>query len=247
MPNRYPGEVYFLPPDARSRGDPETRRHVLLTTCDDSSDVATCAFGSTSDTEASFGASHHEVNPAIGSYRGTGFSRVTYLYGSRLVSSTPSDFLKLAGRLIDDMAPLRDAVKSGLGIGTGTARGAGPALNSRRGAVVELATAVRAETEIKYGIIVSEPHYSLEERYQNIVPVIDAADFIAGPEDWEILKANAPWVNILDEAPDSVLAAPLWVFSVFQPTEIARVTKGVVGLRTINRLDEAFTRIFNLP
>jgi hypothetical protein len=207
MPSRYPGEVYFLPPEERDDGDPETRRHVLLRPCNDSSEIATFAFASTSATEASFGAPHHIVVPGTGGYNGSGFTRPTYVYGSRLVAAAPNDLLNQAGRLVDDMLPLRAAVKAGLGIGTGTARGAGPALGSLRGAVVELAPSVSAETDFRYGIIVSEPQYSMEKRYQNIVPVLDAGAFELGAEDWEIAAANAPWLATLDGAPTSVLVA----------------------------------------
>lgn len=61
---RFPGEVWFLPPDAVERGDAKSRRHVLLTRCEEHEGMGVFAYGSTKDTEAAFGAAHLLLDPA---------------------------------------------------------------------------------------------------------------------------------------------------------------------------------------
>jgi hypothetical protein len=124
---RYPGEVYYLPPEAAADGDPKHRPHVLLSTCNDSAETATLAYCSTQATDAAFGAAHVLVNPAASKYRLTGLREATYVYPSRLTICDVEDLGDLAGRIIDEVPDIRLKLVQALGIGTGSCIGAGAA------------------------------------------------------------------------------------------------------------------------
>ncbi|HEU0016149.1 MAG TPA: hypothetical protein VFQ45_20895, partial [Longimicrobium sp.] len=187
---RYPGEVWFLPPDAREQGDPKPRRHVLLNACDegDAEAVGSFAFASTQSTEAGFGAAYLLVDPAATRYgrQGrTGFPRATYVYASRIVPAEMADLQRMAGRLIDEMADLREKLRVALGLGTGTAVH-GTAAGSWRGRFVRFTGSLAAEVECDLALVLTEPAYSNHQRYQVVVPLRDASVWEPGPGDVDL-------------------------------------------------------------
>jgi len=180
---RYPGEVYFLPPDAAQGGDPKGRRHVLLTVCRDDADFCTFAYASTESTEAGYGAAYHLVDPFASRYRDTGFSEATYVYPSRLVNVGTEYIERLAGKLLDDMPLIREKLRQALGLGTGISAGDAIAAGSSRGTVALLSAQVAGLLDARAAIVVTEPRYSRARRHQVVVPILDAEDFDAMPDD----------------------------------------------------------------
>lgn len=216
---RYPGEVYYLPPEAAADGDPKHRPHVLLSTCNDSAEIATLAYCSTQATDAAFGAAHVLVNPAATKYRLTGLREATYVYPSRLTNCGLEDLGDLSGRIIDEMPDIRLKLVQALGIGTGSCIGAGPAAASLRGSVVSLQAAVAEEIGTPYALVVTEPGYSLERRFLNVIPVYDGAEFDSAPSD--IVVEDAGWVE--DVGFTQAIIATSMVQSVFLPEQVESV------------------------
>src|SRR4051812_27536211 len=126
---RYPGEVWFLPPEARVDGDFKWRRHVLMTTCEQQDDIGIFAYATTVAGEAGFGGASFLIDPSSNTYRHTGFSVPTYVMPCRLVPAASEDMQRLAGRIIDEMPAIRSKLRHALGLGMGT-RGAGAASGS---------------------------------------------------------------------------------------------------------------------
>lgn len=209
---RYPGEVWFLPPESRVGGDIKWRRHVLLLSCEDDEDVATLAYASTSDVEAVFGGSSVLVDPTRSPR--CGFSAPTYVAPCRLVVAASEDLERLAGRLSRDMAALRRALRRALGIGRGQ--------ESLRGRIVELGEELTAKAGFRVGVIVTEPAYSLARRFQLIVPLLDAAEYLPKPGD--VIVTGEKW---LDHTRIGILAVDL-VQTAYHPTEVARTPGRVV-------------------
>lgn len=223
-------------------GDEKYRKQVLLTDCADHDPICTFAFASTSGFEAAFLATYHLLDPYKTSYRGTGFDAATYVYASRLVAVCQEDVGDKVGRLMDDMPAVRDRLRVALGIGTGTANGAGPAAGSYRGQVVELATHVVEETGIRFAVVITEPFYSRSRRYQTVIPTLDATEFAFG-EDCIVVEGET-WQNRI-AIEKACLAVPL-VHSYFQPTDFRGQTGVVVSEVTMAEIDRYLMLRFNL-
>lgn len=188
----YTGEVRFLPPEESPGGDPKSRRHVLLTDCHTDDVIATVAYCSTRSGEAMRGAKYHLINPAETRYTGTGFDRPTFIYLARLISIFGDELVDdPAGRLIDDMVPMRERLREALGLGTGTGA-EGTALGSLRGQIVTLAPEITAGVDTNLALVLTEPQYSRERRYQIIVPMYDVAEF--EENDLDVVVSSAPWL-----------------------------------------------------
>ncbi|HEX6746067.1 MAG TPA: hypothetical protein VF092_02045 [Longimicrobium sp.] len=241
---RYPGEVWFLPPDAQHGGDSKARRHVLLTTCEDAGDIGVFAYASTQPTEANFGAASLLVVPGASRYDHSGFSKPTYVYPGRLVPAVSEDFLRMVGRLIDEMPELRRLLRKALGFGTGTSLGQGSAAGSWRGRVVEIGAVLRQYIGYAHGVVLTEPEYSRQARYQVIVPIDDIRAFEPAADD--LVITDAEWFRELDSEMPAALVAIADVQSVFHPAEIVGWTGVVVDDATIARIEAALAALFAL-
>ncbi|HEX8244077.1 MAG TPA: hypothetical protein VF541_11290 [Longimicrobium sp.] len=241
---RYPGEVWFLPPEAEEGGDSKASRHILLTPCDDSGDVGVFAYASTQRTEARFGAAWLRIDPTDSRHLPSGFSKPTYVYPGRLVPAASEDFLRMVGRLIDEMPELRRRLQAALGLGMGTVARADAAAGSWRGKVVELSATRRALTGYARAVVLTDPEYSAQNRYQIIVPLEDPREFEAAPGDLEI--QGGEWIRMIDPHLPGVLLAVADVQSVFHPVDIAGWNGAVVDDASMDLLERALVRLFAL-
>ncbi|MFL5386636.1 MAG: hypothetical protein ACJ8GN_29400 [Longimicrobiaceae bacterium] len=240
---RYPGEVWFLPPEARAEGDFKWRRHVLLTVCDEQEDIGIFAYASTSALETGFGGAGVLVDPFTSAYRHTGFTAPTYVMPSRLVPAASEDMQRMAGRLIDEMPAIRSELRRALGLGTGT-RAAGTAAESLRGCVVELSDVLAAEAGFWLGVIVTEAGYSRARRYQLIIPLLDGAEYESQPDD-VVITGNA-WTRDVRQGIEEAILSVRLIQTAFHPTEIVRVLPVVVDEGTIGEIDRALLSVFGL-
>lgn len=231
----YPGDVWYLPPELRPGGDPKQRRQVLLTHCEGEDDVGTFAFATTRPTEMVFGGAAFRFDPR--GRRGVGFDRITYITPCRLTSSPRTDWLVKSGRIGGEMADVRTELRKALGIGRGTSA---PGF---RGSLAELRPAIAEELGVRYGLIVSESGYSLQKRYQILVPLLDGEEFI--PEEGEPFLTNLPWASAVLGS-TAVLFAIRSIQSVFHPEELTRVTEIRVDTSTMSKIDTALVRLFGL-
>lgn len=244
MSLRYPGEVYLLPPESREDGDTKWRRHLLLTEHTVDSGAGSLAFCSTQSTEAEYGASYHLVDPAKGTYRGTGFVSPTYIYASRIACSPVSELRDAKGRLIDAMVDVKKALRSALGIGSGTAL-QGVAAGSYRGQLVVLTRALAKELETPIGLIVTEPRYGNQRRYQLIIPVYSADEI--EPAEWDVVASCSTSMAQYFTSKSGCFFAAAFVSAIYQPTEIQTVLGEVVGADLMAEIDGALVGVLDLP
>ena len=240
---KYAGEVYIVPPDDLLGGDPKDRPHVLLNDCEDADAKGILAYCSTVSTEARHNAISHLVDPVKAGSRMSGFDVPTYVYPSRLVAIETEDLVQKVGRLMDDMVAVRGKFADALGLGTGTGAGSGFARGSMRGQVVTLQDTLAEVLETEYAVVVTEPLYCREHRYQSVVPIYPGAKFEALPDD---VFADAAWVERVEPGYGPGVLAVEWVQSVYQPTRFKRLTGVVVDDQTIQLIDAALKLHFDL-
>jgi hypothetical protein len=240
---RYPGEVWFLPPEARAEGDFKWRRHVLLTPCGEQGDIGIFAYASTAAIESAFGGASVLIDPYANAYRHTGFSAPTYVMPCRLVPAASEDMQRMAGRIIDEMPAIRSELRRALGLGTGT-RAGGSASGSLRGCVVELGDSLAAESGFRLGVLVSEGGYSLAHRYQLLIPLLDATEYDTQPDD--VVAIGKAWAGEIRPGLVTAILAVRLIQTAFHPLEIARVLPVVVDDTTIAEVDRALIRVFGL-
>lgn len=244
---RYPGEVWFLPPDATEGGDAKGRRHVLLTLCKDHDDAGILAYASTQATEAAFGAAALLLDPRRtqhGRAGRSGFNRPTYIYPSRLVGASAIEMRRMAGRLVDELAELRVLLRKALGIGTGTSVTSTMARSSWRGRIVRFSEALRREMDCSYGLVITEPAYSSRQRYQLVVPVLDMREFDSAGMD--VVVEGKEWLPLVFGDARAVAFAVEMVQTVFHPTEIGAHASTVVDGDTVSRIEARLLEMFDL-
>lgn len=240
---RFPGEVWYLPPDRLRGGDRKCRRHVLLTACENQGRHATLAYASTQQTEAIFGAAHVLLDPdatAYGRSGGTGFARPTYIYPSRLVGTSGDEMQRFAGRIIDELPSLRAALRRALGIRAHAAI-ANPGW---RGCVVRLAADVAKEMDCDHGVIVTEPRYARRERYQLVIPILDLRHFERAEGD--VVAEGEPWIPLLVGTDAPVAIAVEMIQSVFHPTDVEHEIVAVLDPRTLAQVEDRLRGRFGL-
>jgi hypothetical protein len=240
---RYPGEVWFLPPEARADGDFKWRRHVLLTTCEEQGDIGIFAYATTVAVESGLGGASFLVDPYANAYRHSGFSAPTYVMPCRLVPAASEDMQRMAGRIIDEMPAIRSELRRALGLGTGT-RIAGAASGSLRGCVVELGDALAGESGFRFGMLVTEGRYSLARRYQLLIPLLDGTEYDSQADD--VVVIGTAWTGEIRPGLDVGILAVRLIQTAFHPLEIARVLPIVVDDATIGEIDRALLRVFGL-
>lgn len=240
---RYPGEVWFLPPEAREHGDPKMRRHVLLTTCAEDDDIGVLSYASTAAVEAAFGGATLLLDPSAHAYRHTGFTRPTYITPCRLISAGSEQMVRLMGRIIDELPDIRRELRRALGLGTGTAASSS-GTGSLRGHVVVLSDALADECGALYGMVVTEHGYSAAGRYQLFIPVLDAEEFRAEPDD--VVVTGEAWLRAMSPHPSTAIVATRLIQTAFQPLDVKAVLPVLGSETTLRAIDRALIEIFGL-
>ncbi|MDX2206752.1 MAG: hypothetical protein SFU57_03845 [Gemmatimonadales bacterium] len=240
------GQVFIIPPSPTEEGDQKFRPHVLLRDCDADTAMASFAFASTQMTEARYGAQNVLVNPAATAYAGSGFSQPTYVYPSRLVAVNPDDLDTPVGRVIDEMPLIRTALRKALGLGTGTAVSGGQASGSHRGHFVVLSNELSTELGASLAVIMTEPIYSIQERFQIVIPVLSGAEYEYGELDVPILEGTAQWLAQVDKKYENAFFWTEAVFSLFHHREIRQYSKLPLDEGTLRDLERALEIFFQI-
>ena len=96
-----PGEVFYLPREAREDREKGDRPYVLMSVCEPNSEVVTLAYGSTKSTDAQRGAEHVILDPSTSQSRDPGLAHLTFIYTSRLVNYATAALGKPRGKIDD--------------------------------------------------------------------------------------------------------------------------------------------------
>lgn len=237
-----PGEVFYLPPDASEPEGKGDRPVILLSLCRPDSELATLAYGSTSNRDAAFGAEHTLINPSAKAHLRTGFIHPTYVYSSRLVTATPGQLRRPAGRITNDLPVIRASLIRALGLGTGVTREPNVPRANRRGRLAEFTTSARLEWECSHALVITEPEYSRSGYLQTVVPLLNGT-FEA--YDLDIVLEDTAWLRVLAEDEAAILAVPA-VATLFLPTHIVRFTDIVAPPEVMTAVEWALRTHFGL-
>lgn len=240
----FPGEVYYLPRDEALGGDPDIHPHVLLTPCSEEGGFVTLAYSSTRPTEKQHEAAAHLVDPSRRGRILSGFDRPTYVYPSRLFSMAVDDLPEAAGRIVDDLVDVRNALRHALGLGTGTGASGGPAAGTLRGQIVTLSPQTAGEIDTRFAIVVTEPRYCWAERNQLIVPIYPMNDFV--PVESDLAVEGAPWLRRIGMDGEEGVLAVSQIQSVWHRREIADELGAVIDPESMTTLETALERWFDI-
>lgn len=229
-----------------AEGDSKHRPHVLLRDCHADALMASFAFASTQMTEARYGAQNVLINPAATTYSGSGFSQPTYVYPSRIVAVNPEDLGEPVGRVIDEMPAIRSALRRAIGLGTGTSMSDGAASGSHRGHFLVLSDELSAELEASLAVILTEPTYSNQERFQIVVPVLSEQEYEIGDLDVPIQAGTSQWLMQVDKKYEKSFFWTEAVFSLFHHREVRQYSKLAVDEGTLRELERSLEIYFQI-
>jgi hypothetical protein len=172
------GHVFILPHDRVPSSDAKDRGYVLLNRCAPP-EVATLAFRSSKSTERDqFGApaaslaAAPSVLPVVRLRRGGADDRVaesdSLLYPTRLVSWPSADLVRSSQTVTTLLRTIRQTTWIALGMRTGTHVSAGL---GHRGKLLRLSDRGNRVLPFRWGVILTDPQYSAEQRWQVVVPI----------------------------------------------------------------------------
>jgi hypothetical protein len=241
-----PGQVYFLPPEFREGPNKGDRPHLVLSLCSDESEVATFAYGSTKATDAAHGAAHVLIDPYATPYRGTGLTKPTYFYPSRLLTFAIANLPEASGRIIDELPLIQRKLRIALGLGHGvTGERSYPGAN-RRGRIAEYATWIADELGASRCVVITEPGYSRASLQQTTIPILDPAEYEASPGDVVVHRATSNWVGeVFSNAESLILAVPM-ITSVYERDSLVRYSRHVISDTTMRNVEAALSVHFGL-
>ncbi|HEX8242232.1 MAG TPA: hypothetical protein VF541_02005 [Longimicrobium sp.] len=150
---------------------------------------------------------------------------------------------RFMGTITRELPAVRRQLKRAIGLGTGTAA-SGMAMGSLRGVVANLSPQLAVECGSRFAVIVTEPAYSLSQRYQLILPLVDATEY--EQEDYDVVVIGKEWTQRVSYGLTTVLMSPKHIQAAFHPIDLASVLPAIVDENTIHEIDIALTRLFGL-
>jgi hypothetical protein len=239
-----PGQVYFLPPEFREGPDKGDRPHLVLSLCDEESDVATFAYGSTKGTDAAHGAAHVLVDPFATPYRGTGLTQPTYFYPSRLLTFATEDLPEPSGRIIDELPLIQQKLKTALGVGEGVTTERNYRGANRRGRMAEYAPPIADVLGTSRCVVITEPGYSRTSLQQTTIPILDTAEYDVRPGDVVIHRDSSDGLaGVFGNAESLILAVPM-ITSVYERDSLASYSRHLISDGTMREVEVALALHF---
>lgn len=238
-----PGEVYSLPPELREGPGKGDRPHLGL--CAPGAETSTFAYGGTKATDALRGAAHVLVDPYAAGCGGTGLSRPTYFYPSRLLTFAIDDLPEPAGRIADALPAIRKQLGCPLGLGQGVTREPNCRGANRRGRIAESAREISRDLGATHCLVVTESRYSRTALQQTTIPLLNAMEYEATPGD-VLVQSTSGWQGRFALRLHPVLLAVPLVTTVHERDSLARYTRTLVSEATMRDVDAALMLHFGL-
>lgn len=185
MANPQQGDIYWLPRQEFADGDPKPERpHVMASVLSVDRDLATLIYCSTSSADAELNeAPHVRVEKNSSDYRRARFRDTTYVYPNRLAYDFVENLTDCAGSIHDYLPSVKQELARALGVAqTSNA----PSSRGLRGRIAQFTDSFRARTDSWYGLIVTEPAYSLKRSFQTVIPIVDAEGYDEAGTRWVI-------------------------------------------------------------
>lgn len=242
-----PGTMFWMPPYRGLPGDPthSGHPHALIVPAEPAR-TCTLVYGSTSAAEEAVGGQCHLVQPQRTGVGHNGLSKATRFYTGVLSLRAYEDLPERRGWLGKEVPDLRKKLRRSLGVGKGCAGEAKHEPRSWRGRIVQLSQFVENTLGSDLGVLVTEPRYSAEQRYQVVVPIIDGTGVteVVSPA---LRITSPPWVNLLgDEVTDAILLVPSTVSVRHTNEYIVSDTGSVLNRAHMDAIDEHLCIWFGL-
>lgn len=237
------GHVFRLPPGATWLNPDKPRPYVLATRCTPA-EPGMLAYGSTKAAQKHLGAACIEVPPTRTGVNANGLDLPTFFYPGILLPYDYDDLPPHTGVLGPAMKPFRAAIRTALGIGTGSCLAQGVPAGSRRGKIVVLEDSLASWLRGRHAVLLTEHAYSRERAYHVAVPIISGEERVSDPT---VLRVReAPWMELFNPRPESVLLPPPVIQSVWYGRDIVHETKYVLDEDTLVALERQLCAIFGL-
>jgi hypothetical protein len=240
-----PGQVYFLPPEFREGAGKGDRPHLVLSLCAPGAETSTFAYGSTKATDARRGAAHVLVDPFAARHGGTGLSRPTYIYPSRLLTYAIEDLPPPAGRIVRELPAIRAQLRCALGLGQGVTHEAASRGANRRGRIAEYAPSISEELGATHCLVVTESRYSRTALQQTTIPILNAMEYHATPGD-VMVHSTSGWQGRFSLKVQPILLAVPMITTVHERDSIARYTRTIVSEATMREVESALVLHFGV-
>lgn len=238
------GNVFWFPAGATWLNQSKPRPFVLAATIEDPA-PATLVYGSTQRTESSAGAASIEVAPVRDGLNRNGLYSKTYFYPAVLALMDAGALPKAVGFLGRSLPALRTALRTALGIGRGSCLGPASPAGSRRGRLVVLTRPAARQVGSPIAVILTEPAYSRERRYQIIVPVLPEPR--GQPGRYDLAVSERTWFGVFNRPVKSTLVPTGLTVSIWHLQAVARETPYVIDDDTLAEIDQRLCDYFSLP
>jgi len=238
-----PGHVFWMPAGATWLNRDKPRPFALATSCSPGM-VGTLVYGSTQETEKMSGAAWIEVAPLAAGLNRNGLRRRTYFYPGILLLTGYRELPPHAGFLGKAGDSLKQALRSALGVGQGSAARSASPPGSCRGRVVELSEEMSAVLRAFFAIILTEHGYSRARNYQIVVPIL----YGHSPEmdNYDVRITSRSWMRAFGGNVDAVLLPIPIALSIWHADDIQRETEYVVDDDTLAEIDRRLCDYFSL-
>jgi hypothetical protein len=206
--------------------------------------LATLVYGSTRETEKHRGAGWVQVRPLREGLNRNGLLKPTYFYPGTLLPVLHERLPPHTGFLGKSLGELRVALRAALGIGCGSCLNERVPATTHRGRIVALSAALAADVSASFAVILTEPGYSAQRKYQIILPIVTAFARTASRHD--LLVSACGWFRVFSSPVDGVLLPIPIIQSIWHDDDIARETEHVLDDETLREIDRRLCDYFSL-
>lgn len=202
-------------------------------------------YGSSQRTESLAGAASVVVPPVREGLNRNGLYTTTFFYPAALALIDAGALPVAAGFLGRSLPAFRAALRKALGIGRKSCLDAMALPGSRRGRIVVLTSPAARQLGSAVAVILTEPEYSREKRYQIIVPMLRGLR--AQSEQHTVVVPERSWFSAFRQPAENALIPVSLALSVWHAQAIARETAYVVDDETLAEIDQRLCDYFALP
>jgi hypothetical protein len=206
--------------------------------------MGTLAYGSTRETEKIAGATFVEVAPLQAGVNANGLVERTFFYPGVLLREEYANLPAHGGILGRSAADLRAAIRTALGIGSGSCLHPGAPPRSRRGRIVVLEKSFAAALRTPFAVLLTEHVYSREKRYQVFVPILRGDGRVADPS--VLTLTPKPWFGVFNQPTRAALLPVQVTQSAWYEDDIVHETRYVLDEDSLAALDSRLCTFFEL-
>ncbi|HKP74943.1 MAG TPA: hypothetical protein VJT67_05335 [Longimicrobiaceae bacterium] len=204
----------------------------------------TFVYGSTQATEKNMGAACAEVAPLRAGVNANGLLERTFFYPAVMARLACDELTHPAGFLGRAMPAFREAIRTALGIGTGSCRRPGAPSGSLRGRIVVLERSFAASLRTPFAAVLTEHRYSRERRYQVLLPIIRGDGRVGDESVLEI--RDRPWLAMFSEPTTRALLPVAVTQSAWYDDDVIGQTEYVLDDGTLAAVDDRLCALFDL-